>query len=367
MFQSPPGRLPPLRSRGRLPFAIADRVGGLLFSRRLPRLEAIKSLVVVRPERLGDVIGTIPALRMLRRVAAGKAIRCLVQPAYGQLIAQCCPGLVDSVEDCNAPRRSSPAARQAALFIDFQGHRANIISGLRQAATGAGYGTRGLGFLLAHAATLERRPVWERHLALLEDIFNTSAEPADVQLPWLHISAAASSEASAYVNDGPRPIVLHPGSGQPNKRWPLEHWVMLGRELLGAGVPLLISGAPSELSLTHALAKGLGDPRLLLPPLPLPIYAGVLQRSRALVAPDSGVCHMAHAVQVPVVALFGPEDALMWGYRSPRVVNVRAEAPPACSPCERTRCRRGDLLCMKQIAVEQVRAALESAGVRLAR
>ena len=85
--------------------------------------------------------------------------------------------------------------------------------------------------------------------------------------------------------------------------------------------------------------------------------AGLVARSRLFIGPDTGLAHLAAAVGVPTVVLFGPGDHLKWGVSDATHAIVRKDLP--CSPCSlfgyHKPCRT--IACMKEIEVEDVVAA----------
>jgi heptosyltransferase-2 len=122
-------------------------------------------------------------------------------------------------------------------------------------------------------------------------------------------------------------ISLHPGSGSFRKNWPVEQFALLADRVRSSmpAQPLFILGEADA-----AAARAL--PRLA-PAVPvlanrtLKEVASVLAASRGYVGNDSGITHLAAALGVPVVALFGPTDAAMWGPRGANVVILRGREP----------------------------------------
>lgn len=112
----------------------------------------------------------------------------------------------------------------------------------------------------------------------------------------------------------PRLIAIHPGSGSPEKNWPLDRWTEVCRILAGrphTGL-LIVSG---EAEPSGILAK-FGTPARCLP---LPDLARRLGGCHGFLGHDSGVSHLAAAVGVPSVLLFGPTDARIWAPPAPHV------------------------------------------------
>jgi ADP-heptose:LPS heptosyltransferase len=159
-------------------------------------------------------------------------------------------------------------------------------------------------------------------------------------------------------------IVLHPGSGWALKNWPIRKWRGLVLELAASfGTTLLVAGTAAEAPLVRAVAAA--TPALdLAGCLSLGALAAVHRSARLVVTTDSGALHLAAAMDVPVVGLFGPVDPRLFApLASPRRIRiVRAGLP--CSPCgtlEHPPC--GAVVapaCMRGIQVpDVVRAAAE--------
>jgi len=105
--------------------------------------------------------------------------------------------------------------------------------------------------------------------------------------------------------------VIHPFSGSPKKNWPLERF----RELAGwlsARMPVKWCAGPEEVLEGAARMDNLFDLALWL------------KAARVYVGNDSGITHLAAAVGVPAVAIFGPTDPEVWGPRGRRVRIIRA-------------------------------------------
>jgi heptosyltransferase III len=122
-----------------------------------------------------------------------------------------------------------------------------------------------------------------------------------------------------------RPIVLHPGSGGKRKIWPLQKWWDAIRWLRrDRQVPVILIVGPADES-CRALASAalaLGVPQL--PTVALPRLAALLAACRLFVGNDSGVTHLAAALGVPTVAIFGPTSPEVWAPRGDHVQVVRS-------------------------------------------
>jgi ADP-heptose:LPS heptosyltransferase len=150
-------------------------------------------------------------------------------------------------------------------------------------------------------------------------------------------------------------IALHPGSGSRKKLWPVEKFSDLAARITGdLGLHVIVFIGPAE---REYLGSGFELMRsmhaVVADNLPLIQVASLLDRCRCYIGNDSGMTHLAAAVGVPTVALFGPTDPEIWGPRGERVAIVRKELD--CSPCTREdleRCAHGR--CLELIEVEEV-------------
>lgn len=113
------------------------------------------------------------------------------------------------------------------------------------------------------------------------------------------------------------PVAIHPGSGGEHKVWPADRWAAVIRwlrEEMKRDV-LLVLGEADDVA-----RRALGPLKLpVAENLPLPQLAAALERCACFAGHDSGITHLAAAVGVPVLALFGPTAPAIWAPRGPRV------------------------------------------------
>lgn len=145
----------------------------------------------------------------------------------------------------------------------------------------------------------------------------------------------------------------------PLRKWPLENFVELGKQLLeNSKITVVLTGGPDEQDACAELAKKINSERVIN-------FAGktsfkelitLYSISDLLITNDSGPVHFASTTEIPIVALFGPETPKIFGPMSPKAKVISLEL--ACSPCisvfnqKKSSCR--DNQCMKQISVQMV-------------
>lgn len=158
----------------------------------------------------------------------------------------------------------------------------------------------------------------------------------------------------------PNVILLHPGSGSRKKLWPLKHFLDLFHHLQSkpGSKFLLILGPAEGPEIQHAFSE-LRSPRLILTKgLSLVELASLMEGGRLFIGNDSGISHMAAALGLPTLAIFGPTDHRVWSPRGEKVEVVRRGIP--CSPCSEERfflCR--ELECLNAIGVGDVLKGLK--------
>jgi heptosyltransferase III len=119
-------------------------------------------------------------------------------------------------------------------------------------------------------------------------------------------------------------IAFHPGSGSETKNWPTENWIKLGDALLENGRQLLIIGGEADTARLATLKSGWsGQPVRFVENLPLPQLAALLEGTR-FVGHDSGISHIAAAVDARCLLLFGETDPAIWAPANRNVTVLRA-------------------------------------------
>jgi ADP-heptose:LPS heptosyltransferase len=164
-------------------------------------------------------------------------------------------------------------------------------------------------------------------------------------------------------------IVIHPGSGSKKKVWPLERFIDLIRHLqerFHSRVFIIIG--PAEGWEVRKAFEGLewemgAAAPMTIGGLSLLQLASVIEGCRLFIGNDSGISHMAAALGIPTLTIFGPTDPKVWAPRGEKAAVVRREI--ACSPCSQERFFQCHTIeCMKGIELKDVLKGLERLGIR---
>lgn len=323
---------------------------------------------VVAPQWIGDAVMTEPLLRRLAARGERLAVGALpwVAPVYRAM-----PQVAEIIELPFAHgglqwRARRAVARQIAGRFDtayvlpnsFKSALLPLLAGIPRRV---GYlGEARVGLLthrLRNPSRVQRPPMVAFYSALSGD--------ADVaaDLPRLQLSAdvtqavltARGLTAGAY-------LVFAPGSEYGSaKRWPAAHYATLARSL---GRPVLLLGSGKEAALCARVAEAAPGARNLAGALPLGEAIALIGAAAGVVSNDSGLMHVAAALGVPQVALFGSSSPL---HTPP--LNRRARAlwlkqdpdyQPAldCAPCFERECPLGHTRCLADLEAPRVAAAL---------
>lgn len=132
-------------------------------------------------------------------------------------------------------------------------------------------------------------------------------------------------------------VLFFHGTTWKSKQWPLVYWIGLAKRLAAKGVSIKLSwGTLQEKENSHCIAQ-VCDNAELLGELSIDGLLPVIASAQAVVGVDTGFCHLATALNVPTIALYGPTDAKKTGVMGVRQKSLAVDFP--CAPCLRRECR----------------------------
>jgi heptosyltransferase-2 len=336
----------------------------------------VERILVLRLSSLGDVVLTSTFLKNLRDHFPDAAIDYVVRDDLVDLAAAL-PGVTRVIAVQRQARGALLAmARQlrhagyAHAFDLHQSLRSRLLTGGLRGILRPGFAKQSLPrWLLIHA----HRDWYDRfggaralRARMLEPLarmgLETRLHDTEIVVGAAVQRAARARLEQAGIRAADAPIGIVPGARWPSKRWPLERFAALVQGLAATrneAFVLLGSAAESPLAAAVALAapQRCAD---LTGRLGLLETAAVLQRCRCVITNDSGLAHVAEAVGIPVVALFGPTSP-RFGYAPYRPGSQLLYRPPPCSPCSKNGsrpCQRPTHECMLHIDVDDVLAGV---------
>ena len=315
------------------------------------------SLLVVRLSAMGDIIHTLPAAAALRQAFPHATLGWLIEERWAELLCTLryprsgprSPQrpLVDRVHSINtAEWRHAPVSfntwQQMAVglsqlrgiqydaVIDFQGA---VRSALLARWSGAPivYGSalpreNAASMFYTRKVLLKTNGthVVEQALALAGAVIPTGGIPAmaepQVEFPVDPDAESKIAGLTAGVSDF---AILNPGAGWGAKRWPAERYGQVAKELAKDGICSLVNYGPGEEDLAAAVeAAGEGAARKIS--CSVSELIALTRRARLLIGGDTGPMHLAAALKIPVVAIFGPTNPARNGPFGTRSIVLRS-------------------------------------------
>jgi heptosyltransferase-2 len=322
---------------------------------------------------VGDAIMALPALRSVRALFPQAEITILARPYVAFLYKdqQVCDNLVyldykrDMVGELRAQKFDVALLLQNAFEAAWLAWRAGIPKRI-------GYARDGRSLLLTNAVPVPKPGEIPQHeqyyyLELLRRAGWLDSLPSE-PLISLHVLEENRQRAEAFLlSNGVRPeslrIAIGAGASYGSaKCWPPERFAELANRLQAqeaqgpqAKVDVILFGTRAEAPVSSAIAAGMClSPIDLTGKTPINDLPALLSRCHIFIGNDSGAMHVAAAVGLPVVAVFGPTDPFGTAPVTPRCSIVQEK--PYCSPCFLRRCPT-DHRCMTRVTPDAVEAA----------
>lgn len=313
-------------------------------------------VLFIRPGGIGDAVLLIPAINALKRNFPGISISVLAEKRNAAVLSLCeavdCTYCYDCFRDLVKVLRDS----YNAIVDTEQWHRLSaVLARLIGAPMLVGFATNQRKRLYTHSISYSHdEHEIDSFFSLLEP-FGILTEHASNSL-YLSVparDAGSAAEKLEVLADSPF-VALFPGASIPEKRWGSAKFRELALRIRGHGLRVVVVGGKGEAEAGAAIAGG-GVACNLAGCTSLAETAAVLARSCLLVTGDSGVLHMAAALGIPTVSLFGPGIARKWAPRGECHIVLNRHLH--CSPCTRfghtPRCSEG-ARCLAEIGIDEV-------------
>ena len=203
----------------------------------------------------------------------------------------------------------------------------------------------------------------ERRLARMIDCMGALALPKGATLPaqWpLPEIVVPKQEVAAWLDRcglaarGRRVVAMAPGAVGPGKRWASRSYAELARQLTAAGMGVWVLGGPNEAPFAREIVAAGGEDVRDLTGNDLRDAIVAFAAVDAAVTNDSGLMHVAAAIGVPTVALFGPTDPRLWAPLNPLAAMIEPPSDQSCPRCHRPNCNDVRHRDVDEIKVERV-------------
>lgn len=332
----------------------------------------VNRVLVVRLRSIGDTVLATPSLIALRRFLPDAELDILLE----DLVAPVLDGFegvnIISVGKTNAAKlKAANYLRSRKYDVAFNLH-GGTTSSMFIRASGAKHRVglshyrykRFYNHIYTSAADYFGRDKLhsaEQQLALL----GLSGVPVD-DLPKtrLTVSDAAMEKVrttcgSEWFNSG-NYALLHPSTAFFTKQWPTTHFAATAEYLHNKGIHTVAIASKSESAVLTDLIASANVPITTFDDLTLPEITALASRAKVFVGNDSGMAHIAAAVQTPSVVIFGSSNRTHWHPWTDAPYEV-VFTPFDCQPCPGYKCELyGDAPCIRNVAVDSVIAAIEN-------
>jgi len=330
---------------------------------------------------LGDLVMTLPALRAVRKAYPGAHLAVLVRRELAGFYDGCRwidavlpyavrPGLAGVgdrgrlVGDLRAARYDLavvlPKSFESALWVRLAGIPRRV-----------GFRADGRSWMLTDRVPRPRSSRGHQSGDYL-DLLRTGLGVAACDDGRLDVDPAHRARMEAWLAErrhgaGPLIALAVAAAYGPAKEWPESRYVdLIERLAAGQGAQCVLVGTPAERArCARVAAASRGEPIVAAGETSVGELVALLALCDGFAGNDSGAMHVAAAVGIPTVGVFGSTDPVRTGPRGPKVAVLRQ--PLECSPCLARTCRFGHYDCLRAISVDAVvtqLAALGAVGAR---
>ncbi len=348
----------------------------LFYSKRLPKDFAPKRILVVKLDHLGDVLLATPVFSNLRQAYPDAELHALTG-AWSRVVLERHPD-VNKVLEYNSPvfcRTGRPTSLRETFrrYKQLRHQKYDLLVALRS-------DWRAICFALLRVtpkrldrATLQvaNKLGFPQFTGIHEttrnlDVLQKAGIPTPIQTTIFSVAAEDEKWASDFLEalqiDKERPLIaIHPGSPIPIKRWMPERYAELADWLIARKrAQILFVGVEDEIPIITDI-QGLmrAETNNVAGKTNLTQLASILQTCSVFIGNDSGPMHLAAAVGIPTIGLYGPGDPTRFGPVGTMCETIRRKTD--CPPCPETTCRFGADGCMSAIRVTDVIQTLEDA------
>ncbi|HEV2468106.1 MAG TPA: glycosyltransferase family 9 protein [Candidatus Sulfotelmatobacter sp.] len=320
-------------------------------------LPSIDRILIVRLSAMGDVIHTLPAAQALRDAYPNATIGWLIEDRWAELL--CAPGtprrgprspqrpLVDWVHTVKLTgwRKSlfqlSTVEQIARVWNDVRSAHYGVALDL-QGAIRSALLARWSGAPLIYGSAQPRewpaslwytRPVIPRgdhvvvqNLSVAEKLLGKEARATKIDFP--HDPQAEARIDHRLAETGAHQFaILNPGAGWGAKRWPADRYGQVARTLAESSLRSIVNYGPGEEKLARETEAASAGAAIVMQTTISELIA-LTRRAKLFVGGDTGPMHLAAALRVPAVAIFGPTDPARNGPYGTRSIVLRNPASP---------------------------------------
>lgn len=318
----------------------------------------VSNILIIRLGSLGDVILTSPVILNLKIAYPGSRIVFLTKERFADAAR-----LIPGIDELRTLPESISARELYRLMLNLDNERFDIVLDLHgnlrswlirtlvSASVKSVYPKRRLErWQIVHRKQFPRSP-WHT-IDLYNSFLSTQGLLTPSERPVLITNLREGKKGSTRENV----VVIAPGAAHVNKKWPIERFSELARELHkthGVRIVWVVTGDDAN---KHNLGDLPQGAVVELVDAPITIIADIMAGARLTIANDSGLAHLSSAVSTPVIALFGPTHPSL-GFSPRGLFDIVVEVDEYCRPCSlhgKKPCFRTERFCLNRISVDMV-------------
>ena len=335
----------------------------LLFRKiRIPEKKEIKTILLLRHDRVGDMVFSTPLFRALKKNFPDARLMVLAsQRNYG--IIENNPN-VDEILIYNGIGWFIKEVRKRGFdlvidsFLDYELKTA-FLAYLTRAKYRMGFEISGrqIFFNIKGPKGKDKRTVLEQTLDLARSLELTIQDP----LPSLYLSEEERARAwetlkKRGVDEGELLIGIHPGGYYESQRWPAEKFASVGDRLISKyKARVIIFGGEGDKDSLNIMKEKMTKSPIIIEHTGLRVFISLLSYCHLLLCNNSGPLHIATALKIPTVSTMGPTIPYLWWPAGENNIVLRKEIE--CSPCNKGFCTGHE--CMELITVDDMMGAVE--------
>ncbi len=324
----------------------------------------VKSILLIRIDRIGDLVLTTPAIRAVRKKFPQARIDILVSKYARDLVLN-----NPHINNVLIDDKHRVFERYDLAIALHPGLRQNYIAFLSRAKYRGGYGGSGGSFFLTHKVKDDRLRMPRHELEFtLEAVRLFGCDVLDKKLELFVLPQADRFAEKFFLEHDLSGIVIfmHPGARQMHIRWNKEGFAQVADKLIKEDkVKVILSGGSDEIDLIEEIKSLMKEKTVTIPRLELSQLTALIKRSSLYLGNITGPMHIACALGVPVVAISGLRGSLdsykFWGpWGEGNSLVLGKTDCPRCQPAD---CR--DFSCLRSITVDSVYEAAKAQIQRL--
>ena len=339
-------------------------------------IQGIERILILRPDGIGDALNSTPAICALRDAYKDAHISVMLRPPGAEILSM--NPHIDEIIVYDRDGLHSSLTARLRLLGRLRKSGYDLTVALRDSAwcnfmsyiSGAPHriGRRAerrmFSFTLTRAVKT-RDPKGTKHeihrnldLARLAGARDEGYDELVLRLSEDERAWAQSFIDGSETDEASPLLGIHPGGSSYDKLWPAENFAHGVNQLMQKfGMKVILFSGPGEDALVDDICEVMTSPPISAAGIGLRQSAAMMERCSLFICNDSGPMHIAAALKVPTVAIFGPTDHVRWRPRNQKSAVVRQDMD--CWPCSAHRCRK-EFECIKSLPVSSVVDAVYS-------